>query len=122
MSTNISEREAQEYLKRLTVLFVEDEEVSRELCSELRSVDKLLKRAVKRIPPVWQFPDITEARIEIGGKSFQTARFEETPWILAHDIIVKDNKVGKVTVCCLEELTFSPEELTLLNAIGNLFR
>ena len=82
------------------------------------SLDELLKRAVMRIPPAWQFPDITEACIEIDDKSFQTARFENTPWMLTHDIIVKDNKVGKVTVCCLEERTFSPEERTLLNAIA----
>jgi diguanylate cyclase (GGDEF)-like protein/PAS domain S-box-containing protein len=81
------------------------------------SFDELLKRAVMRIPPAWRFPDITEACIEIGGKSFQTARFEETPWVLTHDIIAKENKVGKVTVCYLEERAFLPEELTLLNAI-----
>ena len=37
MITGISERETQEHLKRLTVLFVEDEEFSRELCSEFLS-------------------------------------------------------------------------------------
>ena len=37
MSTDISERETQEYLKRLTVLYVEDEEDSRDLCSEFLS-------------------------------------------------------------------------------------
>ncbi len=37
MSTGISEGEAQEHLKRLTVLFVEDEDVSRKLCSEFLS-------------------------------------------------------------------------------------
>ena len=83
------------------------------------SFDELFKRAVMRIPPAWVFPDITEACIEIGGKSFQTARFEETPWILAQEIIAQDNKVGKVTVCCLEERAFLPEELTLLNAIAD---
>jgi diguanylate cyclase (GGDEF)-like protein len=82
------------------------------------SFDELLKRAVMRIPPAWQFPDITEARIEIGGKSFQTAHFEETPWMLTQEIMEKDNKVGKVTVCYLEERMFLPEELTLLNAIA----
>ena len=82
------------------------------------SFDELLKRAVMRTPPAWQFPDITEACIEIGEKSFQTARFEETPWMLVNEIIAQDNKVGKVTVCYLEEQMFSPEELTLLNAIA----
>ena len=83
------------------------------------SFDELLKRAVMRIPPAWQFPDITEACIEIGGKRFQTVRFAETPWMLAQEIIAQDNKVGKVSVCCLEERAFLPEELTLLNAIAD---
>ena len=82
------------------------------------SFDELFKRAVMRIPPAWQFPDTTEACIEIGGKGFQTARFEETPWMLVQEIIAQDNKVGKVTVCSLEERTFLQEELTLLNAIA----
>ena len=80
--------------------------------------DELLKRAVKRIPPAWQFPDITEACIEIGGRIFKTARFKETPWILTHDIIAKENKVGKVMVCCLEKRAFLPEERALLSAIA----
>ena len=37
MNTDILERETQDYLKSLTVLFVEDEEVSRGLCSEFLS-------------------------------------------------------------------------------------
>ena len=37
MITDISEVEAQEHLRRLTILFVEDEEFSRELCSEFLS-------------------------------------------------------------------------------------
>ncbi len=37
MSTDISERETQEYLKSLTVLYVEDENDSREQCSEFLS-------------------------------------------------------------------------------------
>ena len=80
--------------------------------------DELLKRAVMRIPPAWQFPDITEACIEIGGRSFQTAHFRETPWLLVNDIIAQDNKVGKVTVCYREERTFLMAELVLLCAIA----
>jgi diguanylate cyclase (GGDEF)-like protein len=82
------------------------------------SFDELLKRAVMHIPPAWQFPDITEACIDIGGRSFQTAHFRETPWMLVNDIIAQDNKVGKVTVCYLEERTFLMAELVLLCAIA----
>ncbi len=82
------------------------------------SFDELLKRAVMRIPPAWPSPDIIEACVEIGGRSFQTLRFEETPWMLTLEIIAQDNKVGKVTVCSLEERTFLMAELVLLCAIA----
>ena len=82
------------------------------------SFDELLKCAVMSIPLAWQFPDITEAYIEIGVKSFRTAHFEETPWMLVHEITEKGNKVGKVAVCYLEERAFLPEELTFLKAIA----
>ena len=80
--------------------------------------DELLKKAVMRIPPAWQFPDITVACIEIGRRIFQAGRFKETPWMLSNEIIVKDNKVGTVKVCYLEERAFLPDEFALLNAIA----
>ena len=121
MTTCITEREPHEYLKRLSVLFVDDGEDSRVQFTANDpdlSFDELLKRAVMRIPQAWQFPDITGACIEVGAKSFQTARFKETPWMVVQEIFAKENKVGKVTVCRLEERAFLQEELTLLSAIA----
>ena len=77
------------------------------------------------IPPTWQFPEVTEASIEIDGLFFQTAHFRETPWMLESSITVHDIVVGQVSVCYLQnrqtndEWAFTIEEQHLLNAIAS---
>jgi diguanylate cyclase (GGDEF)-like protein/PAS domain S-box-containing protein len=88
------------------------------------SLDEILKGAVMLIPPAWQFPEITEASIVLEGKIFQTARFRETSWMQAREVIVNGMPVGQVEVCYLEERQasdegpFLKEERKLLNAIA----
>ena len=88
------------------------------------SLDELLMKSVMRIPPASQFPEITEASIEMNGNSFQTACFKETPWMLASDITVQGAKIGQLKLCYLEERQASDEgpfqihERHLLNAIA----
>ncbi len=82
------------------------------------SFEKIFYRIARLIPTAWQFPEITEACIEINGRIFHTPLFRETSWKLTENIIVDGNEVGKVTVCYLVEQTFLPEELTLLTAIA----
>ena len=88
------------------------------------SLDELISKAILHIPAGWQFPDITEASIEVEGHSFQTACFRETPWMLVSDITVHGSKTGQLKVCYLEERQASDEgpflmhERHLLNAIA----
>ena len=88
------------------------------------SLDEILKRTVVLIPPAWQFPEITAARIVLDEQSFQTKNFRETSWMQAHEIIVHGKSVGQVEVCYLEERqasdegSFMIEERHLLNTIA----
>ena len=88
------------------------------------SLDETLKRTVLLLPPAWQYPEITEASILLEGSVFQTARFRETSWMQASEIIVNDNPVGRVVVCYREERQagdegpFLKEEQKLLNDIA----
>ena len=88
------------------------------------SLEEICKMTVTAIPPAWQFPDITEARIEFEEHSCQTERFRETPWMLVSDISVHGTSIGHVKVCYLEERQASDEgpfliqERYLLNAIA----
>ncbi len=87
-------------------------------------LDALLTRTVMCIPSAWQFTEIVEARIELDGQSFQTARFRETPWMQVSNIMVTGTQIGQVTVCYLEERPlgangpFLIEERHLLDAIA----
>ncbi len=110
-----------ERLKELTCLYS-----IIDMCSEAGiSRDKLFTEAVMLIPPTWQFPEVTEASIEIDGLFFQTAHFRETPWMLESSITVHDIVVGQVSVCYLQnrqtndEWAFTIEEQHLLNAIAS---
>ena len=47
----------------------------------LRSEDAF-KIVVNAIPPGWQYPDITRAKLEYKGKTFKNSEFEETIWHL----------------------------------------
>jgi PAS domain S-box-containing protein len=88
------------------------------------SLDEILKRIILLLPPAWQFPEITEGRIVLEGQTFQTARFRESSWMLAREILVHGNPVGQVEVCYLEERQesnegpFMTEERLLLNTIA----
>jgi len=58
------------------------------------SLDKILKGIVDLIPPAWQYPSITCARIAIDGKEFRTDNFNETKWKQTADIFVSGLRSG----------------------------
>jgi signal transduction histidine kinase len=84
----------------------------------------LLQATVKLIPPAWQYPDITGARVVLEGHTCQTDNFADTPWQQFADIMIQDKPVGRLEVCYLEdrppayEGPFLREERYLLNAIA----
>ncbi|MBU0543990.1 MAG: sigma 54-interacting transcriptional regulator [Proteobacteria bacterium] len=88
------------------------------------TLDEVLKRIIVLIPPAWQFPEITAARIVIDGQRFKTQNFRKTSWMQTREIIVNGKPVGQVEVCYLEqrpaskEGPFLIEERHLLNAIA----
>ncbi len=88
------------------------------------SLEQILQGTVNLIPPAWQHPDITSARIMLKGQQFRTANFRETAWKLANDITVRGERIGAIEVRYLEERPerdegpFLKEERSLLNAIA----
>lgn len=91
------------------------------------SLDEIMREGVLLIPPGWQFPEIAEACITLEGKRFPTARFLETSCMMACEIIVNGDSVGRVEVYYLEqrrasdEMPFLQEEQRLLKGIAELF-
>jgi PAS domain S-box-containing protein len=88
------------------------------------SWNDLFQGIVDLIPPAWQYPEITAARVILEGHKFSTENFRETIWKQERDITVNDERIGALQVCYLEERPeiddgpFSKEERSLLNAIA----
>ncbi|MCX5813147.1 MAG: sensor histidine kinase [Proteobacteria bacterium] len=88
------------------------------------SLDRILRGIVDIIPPAWQYPDITCARINIGQQIYVTSNFTETPWRQSSNILIHRVKEGSLDVYYLEERPkcgegpFLKEERSLINAIA----
>ncbi|MDZ7760641.1 MAG: EAL domain-containing protein [Desulfovermiculus sp.] len=67
------------------------------------SRQELMQSAVEFIPPAWQYPDMTCARLLLDGEAFRTWGFRETAWKQSADIEVSGNKAGRIEVFCLLE-------------------
>ncbi len=122
---DITERQTAEWIigervKRLTCLLG-----TSELASEPElSVEVFLEGVIKLIPPAWNYPEITCARIVVGEKKFTTPNFRETKWKQVADINVERKREGVVEVYYLEEQPdidegpFLREERNLINSIA----
>jgi diguanylate cyclase (GGDEF)-like protein/PAS domain S-box-containing protein len=88
------------------------------------SLEEMLQGTVDLIPPGWQYPEVTCARITLEGQEFRTENFRETAWRQTSDIIVNGERSGAVEVCYLEERresdegSFLLEKGDLINAIA----
>jgi PAS domain S-box-containing protein len=112
--------ELDERVKELNCLF----EISRLVEKRRLSFDEILQTIVDLIPPAWQSPDITCAKINLNGKELKTHNYKDTIWQQVSDVLVHGVSSGKLVVCYLEERTpsdegfFLKEERALLDAIA----
>jgi two-component system nitrate/nitrite sensor histidine kinase NarX len=88
------------------------------------SLAEILAGIVALIPPAWQYPEVTGARITLEDEVFKAGNFQETAWRQAQDIVVHGIRTGTVEVCYREkrpasdEGPFLKEERWLLSAIA----
>jgi signal transduction histidine kinase len=98
--------------------------ISRLVENEKNSLDDIFRGVVELIPPAWQYPEVTCARIMLKHKVFKTANFEETAWKQAETILVNGKPTGTVDVYYLEEKphvyegAFLKEERDLIHGIA----
>ncbi|HEY4491353.1 MAG TPA: histidine kinase, partial [Acidobacteriota bacterium] len=91
---------------------------------ETLSLDEMLSRAVQFIPPAWQYPETTCARIVFNGRIYGTANFQNTRWKQSAAIVVHGKEHGTLEVCYLEERPqsdegpFLKEERNLINGLS----
>jgi DNA-binding NarL/FixJ family response regulator/signal transduction histidine kinase len=109
-----------ERVKELSCLY----SISKLIMTPDISLDEILQGAVNLIPPSWQYPEITCARVILEEREFRTENYRESLWKQTADIFVHDKISGFVEVCYLEEMPeidegpFLMEERNLIDAIA----
>jgi signal transduction histidine kinase len=88
------------------------------------SIEKIMQGIVDLIPPAWQHPEVTCARIMLNNQQFETKNFRETRWKQAETIMVDSRQYGSLEVYYLEEKPecdegpFLQEERNLIHIIA----
>jgi len=88
------------------------------------SIEEFLQRVVNILPPSWQYPEITCARVTFQGQTYKTEGFKFTKWRQAARIMMFNEPVGEVEVFytqqrpALYEGPFLREERTLIDAVA----
>jgi pyruvate,water dikinase len=123
ISTNNMMNELKERVKELDCFY----RITKIVKSSKLSVDEALQQIVEQVPYAWQYPNATCVQITlIRGKKFKTSNFKETKWVLVSNIVVDEEKIGRLEVYYLEEKPqgdegpFLREERRLLDAISDL--
>lgn len=78
------------------------------------SVPEMLRAVVRLLPPAWQYPDVTRARIVFRGTTVASPGFRVTRWLQSAPLPVGGAPVGEVTVVYLRERPASHEGPFLL--------
>lgn len=88
--------------------------------------DEAIEKIITLIPPAWQYPEITCAKITIDDKEYKTKNFKQTKWTQKSNIFLNNKKIGALEVYYTEERPeidegpFLIDERRLLDAITDL--
>ncbi len=88
------------------------------------SIEEICAGLVELIPPGWQYPEITCARVILNGKEYSTANCAHSPWQQTAEIWAHGEQIGSLEVAYLQERPehddgpFLKEERELLNSIA----
>jgi signal transduction histidine kinase len=113
-------RDLIERVKELNCLYG----MSRLVEAKETSLDGIMQGIAELIPPAWQYPEVTCARITFKKRQFKTANFRSTAWKQAEVIKVDGKRCGALEVCYLQprpasdEGPFLAEERNLIHAIA----
>lgn len=88
------------------------------------SLDELLREVVRLLPPAWQYPEVTQARIVLDGRTTATPGYREGLQRQSAPIVIAGSPRGSLEVCYLEQKPelgagpFLAEERRLLETIA----
>jgi len=100
-----SQAALRERVKELTCLYGIAQAVENPNVSQKR----ILQNIVELLPPAWQYPKITSARIILDDYVYQTQNFKNGPYKQTSEIIVKGKDRGNVEVVYSEKKPFIDE-------------
>ncbi len=112
-----------ERVKELTALHT-----TARLFQEEGPVDQLLEKIVALLPPSWQYPEITVARIQFDQFTITTPNFQLTPWVQRAEFVCQNKVPGSIEVVYLEEKPqaddgpFLAEERHLIHSLAEMLR
>jgi PAS domain S-box-containing protein len=112
-----------ERVKELTALHA-----TSRLLNEPGTPGELLARIITLLPPAWQYPDITGARIATGDIDVRTEGFELTPWVQRADFTTSNGRTGTIEIVYREarpsaaEGPFLAEERNLIQSLAGMLR
>ncbi len=114
--------EKQERLKELGAIHT-----TTSILKEEKPIDEMLQNIVKELPPAWQYPEETIARIKYGDQVFVSrAGLKVTPWVQRKTFETIDGKEGSIEVFYqkmfpeMDEGPFFIEERHLINNLSSL--
>ncbi|MEZ4387225.1 MAG: histidine kinase [Candidatus Krumholzibacteriia bacterium] len=123
MRDSIQQR-LQERVKELTALH----RAARLLQDTSRDLDELMPAVVALLPPAWQYPEHTQARLTWRGRHWSTPGFLESPWRQREDFQTRDGGEGTLWVIYtserpeLDEGPFLAEERELIRSVADMLR
>jgi hypothetical protein len=97
-----------------------------QIIKEGKSVEETLRRIVRILPPAWQYPEHTVARIKFNNKEYKSGSFEETEWRQSQSFKTIDNRSGEIDIFYtkkfreINEGPFLTEERHLIDNLSSI--
>lgn len=113
-----------ERVKELNTLY----SFSKIIQSDSHSLHEVLEELVRTVPPGWQYPEITETKIQVGELEWTTDGYQDFPWKQTAHFSLPSGVPGKIRVVYREEKPsedegpFLKEERNLINLLADILR
>ncbi len=112
----------QERIKELTALHA----VARIIQDDSKAPNEIVEKITLLLPPAWQYPEITVARIKFGDIYCVTPRFRESQWSQKAYFSTINEQIGSIEIYYLEmrqasdEGPFLKEERDLIESLADM--
>jgi len=94
-----------ERAKELNCLY----EIEKLVSSPDATAEDIIPKIIAALPAGVQYPDIAQVRIKLWDSVFTSPRFEESPWVLAADVVVQGDRVGSIELFYTQQMPNADE-------------